>query len=61
MAGGWPRDGAIQTQIDETVSDAIAVARRRPAMGETVMNCVECGEEIPEPPSCGATERGATS
>ena len=29
MAGGWTRDGAIQTQIDDTVSDAIANARRR--------------------------------
>ena len=26
MAGGWTRDGAIQTQIDDTVSDAIANA-----------------------------------
>jgi phage/conjugal plasmid C-4 type zinc finger TraR family protein len=49
MAGGWTRDGAIQTQIDDTVSDAIAVARRRLAMGEALMQCVECGEDIPEP------------
>ena len=49
MAGGWTRDGAIQTQIDDTVSDAIAIARRRLAGGETLLECVDCGEEIPEP------------
>ena len=49
MAGGWTRDGAIQTQIDDTVSDAIANARRRLVSGETVRDCVDCGEEIPEP------------
>ena len=49
MAGGWTRDGAIQTQIDDTVSDAIANARRRMVSGEAVRDCVDCGEKIPEP------------
>ena len=50
MAGGWSRDGAVQDQIDDTVTDAVAAARARLAaaagVGET--HCVECGEEIPE-------------
>ena len=25
MAGGWARDGAVQDQIDDTVSDAVSV------------------------------------
>ena len=29
MAGGWARDGAVQDQIDDTVSDAVSAARAR--------------------------------
>jgi hypothetical protein len=27
MAGGWARDGAVQDQIEDTVSDAVLAAR----------------------------------
>ncbi|WP_417483276.1 DksA/TraR family C4-type zinc finger protein [Maricaulis sp.] len=49
MAGGWTRDGAIQDQIDDTVSDALEHARSRMPSGESAEFCVECGEAIPEP------------
>jgi hypothetical protein len=26
MAGGWPRDGALQDRIDDTVRDAVLIA-----------------------------------
>ena len=48
MAGGWARDGAVQDQIDDTVSDAVSAARARLPVGESEQWCVECGEEIPE-------------
>ncbi len=48
MAGGWARDGAVQDQIDDTVSDAVSAARARLPTGESERWCVECGEEIPE-------------
>ena len=47
MAGGWTRDGAVQDQIDDTVSDAVNAARARMPMGESAKWCAECGEEIP--------------
>ncbi|MBW4332038.1 DksA/TraR family C4-type zinc finger protein [Stakelama sp. CBK3Z-3] len=48
MAGGWTRDGAVQDQIDDTVSDAVSEARARMPRGESATHCVECGEPIPE-------------
>ena len=48
MAGGWARDGAVQDQIDDTVKDAVAAARARLAQGESLEDCEECGEPIPE-------------
>jgi phage/conjugal plasmid C-4 type zinc finger TraR family protein len=48
MAGGWTRDGAVQDQIDDSVADAIAMARARLAAGEGSEHCVECGDPIPE-------------
>jgi phage/conjugal plasmid C-4 type zinc finger TraR family protein len=48
MAGGWTRDGAVQDQIDDTVSDAVKAARARLPHGESEPHCIECGEEIPE-------------
>ena len=44
MAGGWARDGAVQDQIDDTVSDAVAEARSRMPKGESAEYCDECGE-----------------
>ena len=48
MATGWAREGAVQEQIDDTVTDAVRAARARLPVGEGASHCVECGEEIPE-------------
>lgn len=48
MAGGWARDGAVQDQIDASVDDAVKKARSRLAQGESLKECQECGEPIPE-------------
>ena len=48
MAGGWARDGAVEQQIEDNVTDAVAAARARLPAGEGEVHCVECGEEIPE-------------
>ena len=48
MAGGWTRDGAIQDQIDDTVSDAVELARGALPTGASAEFCAECGEAIPE-------------
>lgn len=48
MAGGWAKDGAVQDQIDDTVSDAVSAARSRMPRGESAEYCEECGEEIPQ-------------
>ena len=51
MAGGWSRDGAVQDQIDDTVTDAVLAARARLAASAgsaSETHCVECGEDIPE-------------
>ncbi|MGB3739658.1 MAG: DksA/TraR family C4-type zinc finger protein [Pontixanthobacter sp.] len=46
MAGGWARDGAVQDQIDDTVSDAVKAARARMPDGVGARYCDDCGEEI---------------
>ena len=48
MAGGWARDGAIQDQIDDTVSDAVKRARAGMPVGESAEYCDDCGEPIAE-------------
>jgi len=48
MANGWAQDGAVQDQIDDTVNDAIALARARIPSGEAALECEDCGEDIPE-------------
>ncbi len=48
MAGGWTRDGAVQDQIDDSVTDAVLAARARIPAGESERFCEECGEPIPE-------------
>lgn len=48
MAGGWTRDGAVQDQIDDSVTDAVLAARARMPSGESERFCHECGEPIPE-------------
>ena len=48
MAGGWTRDGAVQDQIDDSVTDAVLRARAMMPQGETAEDCDECGEPIPK-------------
>ncbi len=47
MATGWAKEGAVQEQIDATVSDAVARARDGLAAGPSLTHCAECGDEIP--------------
>ena len=48
MATGWARDGAVQDQIDASVEDAVELARSRLPRGESLLQCEECGADIPE-------------
>ena len=48
MAGGWAKDGAVQEQIDASVEDAVNKARAEMRRGESLRECEECGEAIPE-------------
>ncbi len=48
MATGWAPDGAVQDQIDDSITDEVMRARARLPAGESRTHCVECGEEIPE-------------
>ncbi len=49
MAGGWAQDGAVNEQIEVSTQEALARARRRQPAGESLRDCAECGELIPEP------------
>ncbi len=49
MAGGWAKDGAVQDQIDASISDELRRMQARKApTGESLKHCAECDEEIPE-------------
>jgi len=48
MAGGWTSDDNIQAQIEDSIQDAIAHARSRLPHGQSLHQCEECGEPIPE-------------
>ncbi|MBA1145926.1 DksA/TraR family C4-type zinc finger protein [Ectothiorhodospiraceae bacterium WFHF3C12] len=48
MANGWAPDGAVQDQIDSTVSDAVDLARSRLPQGEGLTHCEDCDAPIPE-------------
>ena len=48
MAVGWARDGAVQEQIDASVSDSVKLARSRLPQGESLTHCIDCEEPIPE-------------
>ncbi|MEM6986566.1 MAG: DksA/TraR family C4-type zinc finger protein [Pseudomonadota bacterium] len=47
MAGGWSRDGGVQEQIDASVDDAVARARRQLPRGPSLSHCEDCDAEIP--------------
>ena len=48
MASGWAGDGAVQDQIQDSINDEVARARRNLPKGESLHFCEECGEPIPE-------------
>jgi phage/conjugal plasmid C-4 type zinc finger TraR family protein len=48
MATGWAREGAVQEQIDDTVTDGVRRAQSRLPHGESATSCEQCGEPIPE-------------
>jgi len=49
MAGGWARDGAVEEQIEASISDELArMKARKSPVGESLTHCAECEEPIPE-------------
>lgn len=49
MAGGWARDGAVEEQIEASISDELArMKQRKTPVGESLTHCADCEEEIPE-------------
>ena len=48
MASGWTGDNAVQDQIQDSINDEVARARRNLPRGESLTHCEECGEEIPQ-------------
>ena len=48
MATGWAKEGAVQEQIDATISDAVLRARSQLANGPGLMHCEVCEAKIPE-------------
>lgn len=49
MAGGWSRDGAVNEQIEASIAEELERMRaRRAPVGESLTDCAECGEEIPQ-------------
>ena len=49
MAGGWARDGAVNEQIEASTEEALARMRLRTRRrGESLSECAECDEPIPE-------------
>ena len=47
MASGWAPDGAVQDQVDDTVTDGVLRARAQLLNGGTSTHCAVCGEAIP--------------
>lgn len=48
MATGWAKDGAVQEQIEDSINDAVELARKKVPCGESSEFCEDCGEQIPE-------------
>ncbi|KFZ36660.1 hypothetical protein HR45_15325 [Shewanella mangrovi] len=48
MASGWAQDGADLQQIENTVEDGVNRVRQALPSGESLHECEECGEPIPE-------------
>ncbi len=48
MASGWANDDAVNEQINNTIEDAVARARGELPTGESLYECEECGNPIPQ-------------
>lgn len=48
MASGWAADGAEQAQIEDTINDAVTLARAALPQGESALFCEDCETAIPE-------------
>lgn len=48
MASGWAKDGAVEDQIQDSINDEVARARRNLPTGESLPFCEECDDPIPE-------------
>lgn len=49
MAGGWAKDGAVEEQIEASISDELARMRaQKQPQGESFTHCADCGEPIPQ-------------
>jgi phage/conjugal plasmid C-4 type zinc finger TraR family protein len=48
MAGGFTKDGAVQEQIDASLTDEVNRARSRLPQGESALECTDCGATIPD-------------
>ncbi|HFZ8993606.1 TPA: DksA/TraR family C4-type zinc finger protein [Citrobacter freundii] len=48
MASGWANDDAVNEQINSTIEDAVARVRGELPKGESLLECEECGDPIPE-------------
>ena len=48
MASGWSGDGAVQEQIDATVTDGVRRAQSRLGQGPGLTHCEECEAAIPK-------------
>lgn len=47
MASGWAGDGAVQDQIAHSLDDEVARVRNLLPKGEGLLECQECGTQIP--------------
>ena len=47
MATGWAPDGAVQDQIDDSITDAVQRARASMPVGPGSIHCQDCDDEIP--------------
>lgn len=48
MATGWANDGAVQEQIDATITEGIQRVRNKLPQGKSLLKCEECDTKIPE-------------
>lgn len=48
MASGWAGDSAVNDQITDSINDEVTRVLARLPKGESLEECEECGEMIPE-------------